>query len=1440
MPGSRRPRPVLPALCGLTLLLLAVPAAAPAAAAEVPLEGRVVTADGAPLGGARVALLPLQPQRERMITLLTRASGPVGMPEREVGPRAAAPTPPPGSASEEDADPSGTRAPAPPGRGLAAAARTFTDDAGRFALAAPRPGHWRLLVTAPGHVPAVVELVPLLDATALPDATLEPDEGTTVTVRDAGGAPVANALVHATTSSPGRFRSGLWRQPARWSRTDARGTARLSRAAGDALHLSACAPGLGCTERRTEHGTAAALTVPGAVRHWLEVRGPGGAPVVGAVVVHDGARLPLARSGDGGAVIVSAAAGAALTVIGPDGARAAVTVRAEPAAADTRAAAASAENDPAAPRPQVVRLPDTRRVAGRVVDAATGGGVEGALAWDLGQAAAPAVTGAGGAYELTGLPAGSARLSAGAPGYLPAAPLDLPPAGLAGSDGPTLALEPAAAIEGVVVDGAGEPLAGVDVTAREWERPTPGRFSFRLGGPTRPPAAAVTGADGRFRLAPLDAGEAWEITARQPGRAAATHRVETLEPRRTHTHVRLVLAPGATARGRVTDAAERGLAGARVTLRAAPAQTGAPPAMARRMAAGKPPVAAAETGADGVFALEGLASGRFELRVTRSGYAPRELRGIEITASGDETDIGTIALDEGEELDGRVTDPDGQPLAGVEVRRLASSLMARWTNTADPDAVSDPEGWFAVRNLAPDQAVNLAFRRTGFVEKTVPGIETTRTEPLRVELEPASRVSGIVTDAAGEPVTNATVVLSRAHMSSDGSFSFVMTTRDEAEVDAQGRFVYEEVAPGEIDLEARAPGYRAVERTLEVPQGADLEDIELPLEAGAIVAGRVLRADGTPAVGARVGPVRQGEPIGPSASSRARTDGDGAYLLDGLPPGPATIEATADAGLRAVRDVELREGRNELDLRFEGGQEVTGRVEDESGAPLAAAHVRLEPLGSMRSGPETTTGAAGRFGFEGVRAGQYRVEATHPDRALAADPPVIDVVDQPLHGIIVVLGRGGTIEGTVRGLDERELGQLELWADGGAGGRDIRRGGADRSGAFRFERVTPGSWTITGRVDASGRRATTEVDVATAGAIATAELVFERGVVLTGRAMQGDRPVVGATLLAAGQGVDASGSTTTDLDGRFRVEGLAPGRYELWLRDWDSGLSYREIVDMSGDRDVTLEIPAGAIAGRVVDEVDGAPLSGARVVLQPAEGGGTLDSSSTTTDLDGTFRFAPVSAGGWRIVASREGYAAQTKEVSLRGDGDVEDVELKLDPTEGLLLEVRTTGAQAAPEHVRVAIVGAGGGALLSGTYGTGEAGRVRLASVPRGRWEVVVQGEGTAAATVVADAPGGPVPVTLAPPARLRVRVPALAGEAAGGGAVPGQVVLTDERGLRFRKPGWIGGSQEAWRLTGGDALVEGLPPGRWTVRVDAADGRTWSGTAQVGLGGAAELVLD
>src|SRR5262245_58166820 len=131
------PRPV-----AWLLLALAAGAPAPPAAAPVPIRGLVRGADGRPVPGARIELLPALSNYEGAVTLLA-----------------------------------GRESPEP-------VAVAEADGSGRFSLTAPRPGVWRLAVRAPGFVPMQYFPLAAANAVELPPVALRRDAESAVEVRD--------------------------------------------------------------------------------------------------------------------------------------------------------------------------------------------------------------------------------------------------------------------------------------------------------------------------------------------------------------------------------------------------------------------------------------------------------------------------------------------------------------------------------------------------------------------------------------------------------------------------------------------------------------------------------------------------------------------------------------------------------------------------------------------------------------------------------------------------------------------------------------------------------------------------------------------------------------------------------------------------------------------------------------------------------------------------------------------------------------------------------------------------------------------------------------------------------------------------------------------------------------------------------------------------------
>src|SRR6185295_5002668 len=97
-----------------------------------------------------------------------------------------------------------------------AASRAVTDAQGRFVLAAPTPGLFKVRVQASGYVPAELALEPLIEPVDLPDAEMALDAGLAVKVVGADGKPIAGARIRLAPpeAAPGpriRMAATTWR-----------------------------------------------------------------------------------------------------------------------------------------------------------------------------------------------------------------------------------------------------------------------------------------------------------------------------------------------------------------------------------------------------------------------------------------------------------------------------------------------------------------------------------------------------------------------------------------------------------------------------------------------------------------------------------------------------------------------------------------------------------------------------------------------------------------------------------------------------------------------------------------------------------------------------------------------------------------------------------------------------------------------------------------------------------------------------------------------------------------------------------------------------------------------------------------------------------------------------------------------------------------------------
>ncbi|MEM6794974.1 MAG: carboxypeptidase-like regulatory domain-containing protein, partial [Acidobacteriota bacterium] len=979
---SKLLRPMLLAACALLAL--------PAARAEtLPVTGLVFGSDFAPLEGARAELVVLENNYRAAARLLAR--------ELERGGEAGAPS------SLQPLD----------------VARS--DARGRFALEAPAPGVFAIRVRAPGHLPAIFRPLPAANAVELPPLFLS--RSSPVTVRLEGARQSAWIAVRSSPGADSALggdseRNG-WRPDSRLRGLGATGRLTVERARGESLDL-AVLTGRGLERRRIPSAAAGdriTLQAPGAraqpgpaARSALRVTGADGAPVAGVIALLGGEALPIGVTDSEGRLEISGqyAEAEPLRLLAADGRSLATWhVTAPPGYVVER------------------RLPALETLVGSTramatatksaAPAAAGPPLAGALVWSSLDPGRFTRASSDGRWRLAGTPESPELWIEGrAAGHLPRLFTAKTRHRWSGRD-LELVLERAASLAGQVVDVRGAPLAGVEL----WlENPSPWP-SFRLD---RARGRAVTGGDGRFRVEPLWAGGSYRLSSFKAGYLEISRRVDGSALGQPMT---LVLEVEKAAFGRVVDLEGRPIEGALVR---ASATESAPPLLRARADGGAPggPDAPdpylAVSDAEGRFELLALPAQVITLQAERSGFAPLKVRGVEAGGLGADgaLDLGTLVLEAGLRLTGRVTDRGGSPVEGAGVWRVESIAPSFRHQIGDlrrarPLAVSDSEGVFTISELAPGREVTRVVFRSGFLPGFAECIGVPREEGVSFSLERALTVSGRVSDAEGRAIAGASVTLD-PEVFQEGALEPTSLAGDDyqsALTDAEGFYLFDMVTPGRYRASADSPRHQPSEdETLDAARasGGGRQEIDFVLEDGARLTGQTLTEDDEPLAGVRL-------TVGPSF---AQSDRLGRYEILGIPPGEHTIVGHHE-DLPAVREsLRIEAGDNVRELIFPFGFEVSGRVSDERGAPVGGVSITLEG-GRVRKHHGALSGSDGSFLIEGVGAGGYTLKASREGFAPHEEKAALEVGSQDLRGVRVLLESGGRISGSLLGLEFEQL-----------------------------------------------------------------------------------------------------------------------------------------------------------------------------------------------------------------------------------------------------------------------------------------------------------------------------------------------------------------------------------------------------------------------------------
>lgn len=835
-----------------------------------------------------------------------------------------------------------------------------------------------------------------------------------------------------------------------------------------------------------------------------------------------------------------------------------------------------------------------------------------------------AITDSRGSFMLEGIPAGNAQLILTHPAF------DNVMSEVTSAEGTrielALAATPVSRVAGMVVDEQKKAVSGalVATVGPAWRTYTAPDGSFSMRIPSRERAATI------------------EVT--KPSYVSARYGPVRVEPGESKSGIRIVLTRGTRFTIKLVDHDGIDIAGEPVTISRqsdVSTQRGFFGAIRCDVAAAYP---GCRTDAEGRVTFD-AGDVPYDVRAGGVTTIETQLRGQTFRAADSPL---VIELERGAVIEGRVTWSDGAPLTIP-----ANVLVGGDFRTSAPVI----GGRFTIRNVRAGK-VSLSVTASGFpmrgesVEVTAPSNEVV------LKLPRYGSIEGRVVEREGQqPIKQFTVALEPR-----GRFRAAATRAFTAD---DGRFVFEDVAPGTLDVAVTSPGYvRATTTAVEVPEGKPVK-VELSLERAGRVAGRV-HSGGRPLAGATVIVDRES---GGRGANVKETDANGEYLLDTLGAGSheltvrkqgyvsRSITLNVEVGKEVRRDVELSRGR-----------ELHGRVIDAAGKPVPGVEVypaRAAGRGRFEYAPHVTTDAEGAFRVEGLSDDVYRISARkqgYAESTVEVDPATATTVT-------ITLQHGGTLTGRVSGLPPAELPYVVATAMGRPPNVFTAHGTVDASGAFTISGVKDGDVQVSAQhTRGSRQRITSDVKVV-AGTAPFVELDFNSGFAIRGRVTHRGAPVKGMVHFASSGRDNSGGSTTAEIraDGTYETRLAASGQHRVMvvLQNSSAGTIEAGKVDIRGDMTHDIDVSGASIRGRVVDAATRRPLGDARITLLSEE---RRMSTAARADSSGRFVIELAGEGKYVLHAYKNGFAGDPVEVVLSST-DV-DVELMMTPAESVLVQL--------------------------------------------------------------------------------------------------------------------------------------------------------------------------
>jgi hypothetical protein len=717
-----------------------------------------------------------------------------------------------------------------------------------------------------------------------------------------------------------------------------------------------------------------------------------------------------------------------------------------------------------------------------------------------------------------------------------------------------------------------------------------------------------------------------------------------------------------------------------------------------------------------------------------------------------------VTLNEAGSIAGRVVNKDGSAAADVMVSAGSAYVM------------STSKGAFIIEALEPGPQI-VRFGRT-FQQQTITAPATNVT----LILVPTRSVHGRVIDAVSGAPVEKFAVSSSATNEMATSMPFESTS---------GEFKFE-IPASATTLLVEAPGY-APSNDVHLDPSGDAA-LTIKLSRGRTLRGRVVDEKQQPIAGVMVGTDR-----GAAGPDSLQTQPDGSFELTGVAfDEDVRVQFLKEGYVHAER--KLKAGREDatLEVTLRRGIGVVGRVVDRSGAGVGGVQVTVSSAVHGAEYESAETDASGVFHFDALAPAHYDFNATHAETGQRGRIKDVDI--EKVRDLSVQLEKvpTGIVFGHVSGLNSGGANRFVSIMPSAA---EPVMAPIDVSGNFRADNVPAGTAQVMAEVFGTQRTRTSKsvtIDVA-AGSESRVDLVFAPQVAVRGHVLRGEGPIASASIFFSGTG---SITALTGANGTYETA-LDAGEYDVTIKAPDgTPMPFAQHISVSDAAEFDFRIDPITLNATVLDAESQQPIGGATV--SASHHGETHTVTTAMTAADGTASLELSRGEIMTIVASKTGFANASEDVPPVSN---RSIVLRLARSAGAV--VRIIDVRNGSTLSGYVIARDSSGRVVASANETDPDGTVTL-PLAAGKYLFSASAEGFGSHTATGEVPSGEIRVPLPRGGNLSIR---------SNTDVRGTARLIQPNGEEYVRC-WCNGIAQI-KIDSRATLVDRISPGQYTLEV-------------------------